>query len=60
MARYKAKVEEVERDKARIKLIESDLIKKLKIVQQKLKESNQASVNQTMYNKKENNWIEDR
>ena len=32
MARYKAKVEEVERDKARIKLIESDLIKKLKIV----------------------------
>lgn len=60
IARYKAKVEEVQNQKIRVRQIQADLVKKLRIVEQRLKDSNTSAVNKTMYTKKQNNWIEDR
>lgn len=61
MAKYKEKVNELQQDKERVASLEADLIRKLRIIELKAKESN-VPLNMTQQNNqtKENNWVRER
>ena len=61
MTRYKDKMNELTEDKQRVAELEADLIRKLRIIELKAKESN-VPLNMTQQNHqtKENNWVRDR